>query len=94
MLGNLSYFCFCQLTFFRNSSTKVWDRAWIELATPGTAVRHASVVRHAALSTALRGPVCLSVNHFGSRSALTHIQTVRKCYQHMQNIPVVKEKVK
>ena len=50
---------------------KVWDRAGIELATPGTAVRHASVVRHAALSTALRGPVYLSVNHFRSRSALT-----------------------
>ena len=47
MLGNLSY--------FQISLTKVWDHAWIELAIPGTAVRHASVVRHAALSTALRG---------------------------------------
>ena len=27
-------------------STKVWDRAGIELATPGSAVRHASVARH------------------------------------------------
>ena len=27
-------------------STKVWDRTWIELATPGSAVRHASVARH------------------------------------------------
>ena len=27
-------------------STKVWDRAGIELATPGIAVRHASVARH------------------------------------------------
>ena len=27
--------------------------------------------RHAALSTALRGPLYLRVNHFGSRSALT-----------------------
>ena len=27
-------------------STKVWYRAWIELATPGSAVRHASVARH------------------------------------------------
>ena len=26
---------------------KVWDRAWIELATPGSAVRLASVARHA-----------------------------------------------
>ena len=26
---------------------KVWDRAGIELATPGTAVRHSCVVRHA-----------------------------------------------
>ena len=26
--------------------TKVWDRAGIELATPGIAVRHASVARH------------------------------------------------
>ena len=25
---------------------KVWDRAGIELATPGSAVRHASVARH------------------------------------------------
>ena len=30
-----------------------------------------SVVRHAALSAALRGPVYLSVNHLGSRSAPT-----------------------
>ena len=52
-------------------STKVWNRAGIELATPGTAVRHASVVRHATLPNALRGPVYLSVNHFGSRSART-----------------------
>ena len=28
--------------------TKVWDRAGIELATPGSAVRHAPVVRHVA----------------------------------------------
>ena len=27
-------------------STKVWDRAGIELATPGSAVRHTSVARH------------------------------------------------
>ena len=27
-------------------STKVWDRAGIELETPGIAVRHASVARH------------------------------------------------
>ena len=27
-------------------STKVWDRTGIELATPGSAVRHASVARH------------------------------------------------
>ena len=27
-------------------STKVWDRAGVELATPGSAVRHASVARH------------------------------------------------
>ena len=27
-------------------STKVWDRAWIELVTPGSAVRLASVARH------------------------------------------------
>ena len=54
-----------------STSKKVWDWAGIKLATSGTAVRHASVVRHAALSTALRGPVYLSVNHFGSRSAPT-----------------------
>ena len=30
----------------RSISTKVWDWAWIELATPGIAVRHASVARH------------------------------------------------
>ena len=34
---------------------KVWNRAGVELETPGSAVRHASVVRH--LSTALRNPV-------------------------------------
>ena len=28
----------------RSISTKVWDRAGIELTTPGSAVRHASVV--------------------------------------------------
>ena len=39
-------------------STKVWYRAGIELATPGSAVRHASVARHVTeLPTALRGPV-------------------------------------
>ena len=27
-------------------STKVWDRTGIELTTPGSAVRHASVARH------------------------------------------------
>ena len=27
-------------------STKVWDRTGIELATPGSAIRHASVARH------------------------------------------------
>ena len=27
-------------------STKVWDRTGIKLATPGSAVRHASVARH------------------------------------------------
>ena len=52
-------------------STKVWDLAGIELAIPGTAVRHASVVRHATLPAALRGPVYLSVNLFESRSAPT-----------------------
>ena len=25
---------------------KVWDRAWSQLATPGSSVRHASVARH------------------------------------------------
>ena len=30
----------------RSISTKVWYRAGIELATPGSAVRHASVARH------------------------------------------------
>ena len=30
----------------RSISTKVWDRGGIELATPGIAVRHASVARH------------------------------------------------
>ena len=54
-----------------STSTKFWDRARIKLSTPGTAVRHASLVRHAALSTAQRCLVYLSVNHFGSRSALT-----------------------
>ena len=30
----------------RSISTKVWDRAGIELTTPESAVRHASVARH------------------------------------------------
>ena len=30
----------------RSIPTKAWYRAGIELATPGTAVRHASVARH------------------------------------------------
>ena len=30
----------------RSISTKVWDRAGIELATPGIAVGHASVAKH------------------------------------------------
>ena len=30
----------------RSISTKVWDQAGIELATPGIAVRHSSVARH------------------------------------------------
>ena len=30
----------------RSISTKVWGRAGIELATPGSAVRHTSVARH------------------------------------------------
>ena len=30
----------------RSISTKVWYRAGIELTTPGSAVRHASVARH------------------------------------------------
>ena len=30
----------------RSISTKVWYRAGIELGTPGSAVRHASVARH------------------------------------------------
>ena len=37
---------------------KVWDRAGIELATPGSAVRLASVAD--TLPTALRGPVILA----------------------------------
>ena len=30
----------------RSISTEVWDRAGIELTTPGSAVRHLSAVRH------------------------------------------------
>ena len=70
MLGNLSFFYFRLL----NSSKfllKSMGPGWDQTRDPGTAVRHAFVVRHAALSTALRGPVYLSVNRFGSRSALT-----------------------
>ena len=36
-------------------STKVWDRAGIELTTPGSAVRHASVARHVSDCAALFG---------------------------------------
>ena len=68
---------------------KVWDRAGIELATPGTAVRHASVARHAAVSTALSGPVYLSVNYFGSRSALTQCPNGLEC----KTSPLVRKKL-
>ena len=34
-------------------STKVWDRAGIEVATPGSAVRRASVVRHVTICMSL-----------------------------------------
>ena len=38
---------------------KVWDRAGMELATPGSAVRHASVARHVTDWATRPGPNCL-----------------------------------
>ena len=52
-------------------STKVRYRVGIELATPGSAVRHASVARQ--LPTALRGPVVKV-----SALKLTHSQILHK----------------
>ena len=72
---------------------KVWDRAGIELATLGTAVRHASVVRDATLSTALLGPVYHCVSHFGSRSALTQCPNGLEVLSSHANIPVGKKKL-
>ena len=39
----------------RSMSTKVWDRAGIKLATPGSAVRLASVARHVTNCATLSG---------------------------------------
>ena len=41
----------------RSISTKVWDRTGIELATPGSAVNHASVARHVTNCATLPGRV-------------------------------------
>ena len=49
----------------RSISTKVWDRAGIELATPGSAVRLASVARHVtdfATWPGIEKLVCIQVN--------------------------------
>ena len=40
----------------RSISTKVWYRAGIELATPGSAVRHESVARHVTDCATRPGP--------------------------------------
>ena len=48
----------------RSISTKVWDRAGIELATPGSAVRLASVARHVTDCTTRPGNLG---RRFGSR---------------------------
>ena len=44
-------------------STKVWYRAGIELATPGSAVRHASVARH--------------VTYCATRPGIAYVVTIR-----------------
>ena len=59
-------------------STKVWDRAGIELATPGSAVRLASVARHVTDCATRPGNVC---RNKWFESKLIWVQTVCKGYQ-------------
>ena len=59
-------------------STKIWDRARIELATPGSAVRLASVARH--VTDSARRPVHIELMH----SVTSHI-----CVFVFDNVPFV-----
>ena len=54
-------------------STKVWDRAGIELVTPGSAVRHVSAARHVTDYT-----TCPGGNTLGISSLITGIDFIRK----------------
>ena len=55
-------------------STKVWDRAGIELATPGSAVRHASVARHVT-DCAMRHDVEHEIKFKHTVESFGHIET-------------------
>ena len=48
-------------------STKVWDRTGIELATPGSAVRHASVARHVTNCATQPGFFCIHLTTYQTR---------------------------
>ena len=59
-------------------STKIWDRTLLELATPGSAVRHASVARY--VTDCARRPVHIELMY----SMTSHI-----CVFVFDNVPFV-----
>ena len=65
-------------------STKVWDRVGIELATPGIAVRHASVARHVTDCATRPGLVTIDVQISFPASYLN----LHAKYSHMPNMPL------
>ena len=65
-------------------STKVWDRAGIELATPGIAVRHASVARHVTdCATRTVGEHTIIRKH-GSIQICLHLYTITSIFRIFQ----------
>ena len=73
-------------------STKEWDRAGIKLATPGSAVRLASVARH--VTDSIKHYQCQTVwiqIRTNNLSVLIWLQTVCKGYQQMTKVAACKE---
>ena len=78
-------------------STKVWYRAGIELATPGSAVRHASVARHVTDCATRPSLNFLNKNDlFGKMLNCTHCQNIFCSYKlensNKQNCSVIAAK--